>query len=233
MTTPNATTRRREITLNMTGRELREIFGAVLPHAGTDDTLPPITMLTLDVTGGMLHVLATDRYTLGIVRHPLTEGCASNFTLTLPARAVQAVLRQIKTRASLTVTLSPRGLTIDQTSDLKLSYRLPAGDERPLLPDWRTWMAQRARLAPDPVVTSPRGVALNPTYLARFRAATRNGSPLEIRPAGKTMLVTCGTHFLGLISAMDLTKAHAASPDPLTTWLPTLAADAAALGRIA
>ncbi|MER5320872.1 hypothetical protein [Streptosporangium roseum] len=228
MSTPTTATHSDEITTSMTGRELREIFGAVLPHAGTDDTLPPITMLTLDVTGGMLHVLATDRYTFGIVRHPLTEGCASNFTLTLPARAIQAVLRQIKARASLTVTLSPRGLTIDQTSEPKLSYRLPAGDERPLLPDWRTWMAQRARLAPDSVVTSPRGVALNPAYLARFRAATRNGSPLEMRPAGHCMVITCGTHFLGLISAMNLTKQHATSPDPLADWLPTPAEGMAA-----
>ncbi|OUC93118.1 hypothetical protein [Streptosporangium minutum] len=221
MSTPNTTTRPDEITARMTGRELREIFGAVLPHAGIDDEFAPLHMLTLDASGGMLHVLATDRYTLGIVRHPLPES-TTDFALTLPARAIQAVLRQIKTRASLTVTLSPHGLTIDQTSDPQLSYRLPASDEFPLLPDWRAWIAQRARLAPDPMMTAPHGVALNPAYLSRFRAATRNGSPLEMRPAGKTMLVTCGTHFLGLISPMDLTKARAASGDPLATWLPAL-----------
>ncbi|GAB2443350.1 hypothetical protein GCM10027187_02510 [Streptosporangium sandarakinum] len=221
MSTPTTTTRsrRREVTTDLTGRELREIFDAVLPHAGTDDTLPPITMLTLDVTDGWLHVLATDRYTLGIVRHPLPTTWG-HFALTLPARAVQAVLRQIKLRATLTIRLTPDGLSIDQTSEPALSYRLPASGEHPLLSDWRAWIAERARLTPDPVLTSPHGVALNAAYLARFRPATRTGAPLEIRPAGRCMLITCGTHFLGLISAMDLTRAHAETPDPLTAWLP-------------
>ncbi|MFG1751452.1 hypothetical protein ACGFIL_14685, partial [Streptosporangium sandarakinum] len=137
MSTPTTTrSHRRETTADLTGRELREIFGAVLPHVGADD-FPPLSMLTLEVGDGWLHVLATDRYTLGIVRHPLPTN-RGRFALTLPARAVQAVLRQIKLRATLTIRLTPDGLSIDQTSEPALSYRLPASGERPLLSDWRT-----------------------------------------------------------------------------------------------
>ncbi|MBB2909147.1 hypothetical protein FHS43_000393 [Streptosporangium becharense] len=233
MTTQTTATRPGEITLTMTGRELRHFLGAVLPHAGTDPGFPPLTMVTLDAADGHLHALATDRYTLGITRHPLPEPTPGQLTVTVPAAALRAVTRQIAPRADVRLTLTGEGLTIEQLSDPHLTYRLPASTEHPFLPDWRPWLAQRARLAPDPVLTGPRGVALNPAYLARFRAATRDGLPLELRPAGKALFVTCGTHFLGVLMPMDLSQARAATPDPLTGWLPAVPAAVATLGRVA
>ncbi|MER6950818.1 hypothetical protein ABT294_43065 [Nonomuraea sp. NPDC000554] len=70
-------------------------------------------------------------------------------------------------------------------------------------------------------MTSDRGVALNSAYLTRFRTASRDHLPLEIRPAGRVMVITCGTHFLGLAMPMDLTTARENTSDPLTGWLPT------------
>ncbi|GAA2279203.1 hypothetical protein GCM10010149_23630 [Nonomuraea roseoviolacea subsp. roseoviolacea] len=225
MTAPATTTRTNEITIGMTGRELRQFLGAVLPHASTDDSLPVLTMVTFEATGDMLHALATDRYTLAIARHPLPDPAPDKVTLTVPAAALGAVLRQIKVRADVRLTLTSDGLTLDQLSDPRLTYRLHATGEAPLLADWRNWIANRLTAKPEPVVTSARGVALNPDYLARFRAASRDHLPLEIRPAGRCMVITCGTHFLGLVTPMDLTKMSEYSTDPLTGWLSTPPAD--------
>lgn len=219
---PTPATTRPEITIGMTGRELRQFLGAVLPHAGTGDTLPALTMVTFEVSCGMLHALATDRYTLAIARHPLPDPAPGMFTVTAAASALQAVVRQIRPRAAVQLTFTSDGLTLDQLSDPRLSYLLHASGEAPLLPSWRTWLADRLAAKPDPVVTTTRGVALNPAYLARFRAASRDNLPLEIRPAGRCMVITCGTHFLGMAMPMDLTKTHQNTPDPLTNWLPTM-----------
>ncbi|WP_031166269.1 hypothetical protein [Streptosporangium roseum] len=221
MTTPNATDRRREIALSMTGRELRQLLGAVLQHAGTDPAFPSLTVVTFDAEGAWLYVLATDRYTLGVARHRMTEGASAPFTLTVAAATVQAIVRQIKPCAAVRLTLTGEGLTIDQL-DPQVTYRLPASGERPVLPNWRVWFAERLAEKPAAVLTSAHGIALNPAYLARFRSACRDGLPLEMRPAGRHVAITCGEHFLGLIGPMDLSKTRAASPDPLADWLPAL-----------
>ncbi|MFD8562136.1 hypothetical protein ACFV1N_33045 [Streptosporangium canum] len=227
MTTAPATTHHREITLSMTGRELRQFLGAVLPHASTDPAFPPLTAVTFDAEGACLYALATDRYTLGIARHRMVEGVSAPFTLTVAAATVQAITRQIKPRANLRLTLTGEGLTIDQL-DPQVTYRLPASNERPVLPNWRTWFAERLAEKPAAVITSAHGLALNPAYLARFRSACRDRLPLEMRPAGRHVAITCGEHFLGLIGPMDLSKTRAASGDPLATWLPALAEGMAA-----
>ncbi|MEV4249503.1 hypothetical protein AB0J63_39580 [Streptosporangium canum] len=230
MTTAPAT-RRRELTLSMTGRELRQFLGAVLPHAGTDPAFPPLTAVTFDAEGASLYALATDRYTLGIARHRMAEGVSAPFTLTVAAATVQAIIRQIKPRASVRLTLTGEGLTIDQL-DPQVTYRLPASGERPALPNWRVWFAERLAEKPAAVLTSAHGLALNPAYLARFRSACRDRLPLEMRPAGRHVAITCGEHFLGLIGPMDLSKTRAASGDPLDIWLPALT-DAATADRTA
>ncbi|GAA3708332.1 hypothetical protein GCM10022224_087330 [Nonomuraea antimicrobica] len=130
---------------------------------------------------------------------------------------------QIKPRANVRLTLTSDGLALDQLSDPLLTFRLPASGEAPFLRDWRNWIAQQVTKKPEPV-TSARGVALNPAYLARFRAASRDHLPLEIRPAGRFMVITCGTHFLGLVTPMDLSKSSEYGSDPLAAnWLSTLA----------
>ncbi|MER5419889.1 hypothetical protein [Streptosporangium roseum] len=219
MTTPNATDRRREITLSMTGRELRQFLGAVLPHASSDSAFPPLTVVTFDAEGASLYALATDRYTLGVARHRMVEGVSAPFTLTVAAATVQAIVRQIKPRAAVRLTLTGEGLTVDQL-DPQVTYRLPASGERPVLPNWRAWFAERLADKPTAVITSAHGIALNPAYLARFRSACRDRLPLEMRPAGRHVAITCGEHFLGLIGPMDLSKTRAVSGDPLATWLP-------------
>lgn len=233
MTTLNTATRPRPITASMTGRELRQFLGAVLPHAGTDLAFPPLTVVSFDAEGASLYALATDRYTLGIARHRLPEGLSAPFTMTVPAAALQAVVRQIKPRAAVRLTLTDNALTIDQLSDPHLTYRLAASGERPVLPNWRVWFAERLADKPAAVLTSAHGIALNPAYLARFRSACRDRLPLEMRPAGRHVAITCGEHFLGLIGPMDLSKTRAASGDPLATWLPAPAMTTPALGRIA
>jgi hypothetical protein len=233
MTTPTtpATTGRPEITTAMTGRELRAWIGAVLPHAATDDTLPVLTKVVVEAADGVLYALATDRYTLAVSRHWPPDPVSGALTVTVAARALHTLLRQIKPRDSVRLTLNETGLTLDHLDrhgDPCLSYRLPnAGEPLRDLADWRTWLTKRVAQAPGPILTDPRGVGLNPAYLARFKTAS-DGDPLEMRPAGSVMVVTCGVHFLGLIAAMDLTGDRETSADPLTDWLPDLTADRAA-----
>ncbi|WP_189242529.1 hypothetical protein [Planobispora rosea] len=216
MTTTIAT---REITTEMTGRELRQFLGAVLPHAGTDALLDVLTVVILEASGGMLHALATDRYTLALARRPLPEATSGALIGAVAAAALQAIVRQIKPRASVRLTLTSEGLSIDQLSDPQISYRLPSRPAFTPLLRWRPWLAEQLKQKPQPVVTAARGIALNPAYLARFRTASRDGLPLEMRPAGRCMVITCGSHFFGLAMPMDLSKARAANPDPLTGWL--------------
>ncbi|WP_068920882.1 hypothetical protein [Planobispora rosea] len=216
MTTAIAT---REITTEMTGRELRQFLGAVLPHAGTDALLDVLTVVIFDASGGMLHALATDRYTLALARRPLPGDAPGTLTVAVAAAALQAIVRQVKARASVCLTLTPEGLGIDQLSDPQISYRLPSRPAFTPLLRWRPWLAEQLKHKPEPVLTAAHGIALNPAYLARFRTAARDGLPLEMRPAGRCMVITCGTHFLGLAMPMDLSKARADHPDPLSGWL--------------
>ncbi|GIH93909.1 hypothetical protein ACFFMN_15840 [Planobispora siamensis] len=215
------TTRHPEATTEMTGRELRQFLGAVLPHAGIDDTLPVLTVVILDASGGMLHALASDRYTLALARHPLPETASSPLTGAVAAAALQAIVRQIKARARVRLTLTTEGLSIDQLSDPQISYHLPNRPAFAPLLHWRPWLAEQLQQKPELVVTAARAVALNPAFLARFRTASRDGLPLKMRPMGRCMVITCGNHFLGLAMPMGRSTDHAASPDPLTDWLTT------------
>ncbi|GAA0949128.1 hypothetical protein [Nonomuraea longicatena] len=229
MTTPT-TTARPEITADMTGRELRAWLGAVLPHASTDTSVPFMAVVTIEAAPDRtLYALATDRYTLAVSCRPLpdpgTGTAPAPLTLTVAARALHTVIRQIKPRDTVRLTLTDDGLTLEQLGDPHLSYRLPASDYEPLLPNWRTWLTKQASQTPGPVLTDPRGVALSPGFLARFKTAARDGLPLEMRPAGRHLVViTCGTHFLGFIAAADLTGPRKTCGDPLADWLPDLAA---------
>ncbi|MEV4161426.1 hypothetical protein [Nonomuraea dietziae] len=209
--------------VTLTGTALRQYVGAVLPHASTDDTLPMLTAVVFEVADGALYARATDRYTMGIVRHPLDteqQQPTSGLSVVISAAALQATIRQVNARAQVTLTVTEQAITMEQTGAFTLACRLPALDERPFLPNWRTWFADQVRSEPDRAVHTDRGTALGPAYLARFRPAARDHLPLRFRPAGRTVVVTCGEHFLGLISPVRPTDRESAQPDPLNSWLP-------------
>ncbi|MGW5680331.1 DNA polymerase III subunit beta family protein [Nonomuraea sp. NPDC003754] len=209
--------------VTLTGTALRQYLGAVLPHASTDDTLPILTAVTFEVADGALYALATDRYTMGIVRQPLDTDQphpTSALSVIISAAALQATARQVKARARVTLTVTEQAVTIEQAGAFTLACRLPALEMSPLLSNWRTWFADQVRNKPDRAVHTDRGTALAPAYLARFRPATRDHLPLQFRPAGRAVVVTCGEHFLGLISPRRPTEQETAQPDPLDSWLP-------------
>lgn len=211
------------LTLAMSGQELREFLGAVLPHAGTDEALPELTWVTLDfdATAGTLVAVATDRFTFGAVRYELDEcdTVTGALTIAVSAAALRVLTCQITPRARVRLTLTAEQVRAEQLSEPTLTCHLPIAGQPPRTwREWRSWLAACAWSKPRADLAC--GVALNVAYLSRFRSAIRDGMPLEMRAAGKDVLVTCGTHFLGLIAPVDTGQVRAVEGDPVTSWLP-------------
>lgn len=210
----------------LTGRELHDLFGSVLPHADTGPEeksgYPAFTVIGCEVERGTFYAVATDRYTLGIARHlvPEDQPRAEGF-ITIPAAALRTVLRSIRRRERIHLTMDRDGLTFTRADSTRLRYVIPASPVSFLL-NWRNFMGGKLGTT----ASAPAAlVALKPELLARFAPAARHGLPLEFRQlAGTTapVLVTCGSHFAGLIMPMRLDSAATHLPgwsaDPVTDW---------------
>lgn len=190
----------------LTGRELHDLFNPVLAHAATDPEtsafLPELTLIGCEIERGTFYAVATDRYTLGITRHQLSDDQPpAEGGITIPSAALRRVLGAVRRRDRLTLEMDPDGLTVTLADTSRLTFRIPASPLR--LPfTWRTFLGDKLRATGTPL-TSP--VTLNPALLARFNAAAKNGLPLELRrlPGDRApVLVICGSHFVGLISPM-------------------------------
>lgn len=209
----------RAVRLELTGAELRQMLGPVLAHASTDDPfIPVLTYIGIEVTGGELYLIGTDRYTLGVIRHPLTEP-AGRFTLAVPANALRTMLRTIKAREAVELGISPDAVTIRHTVTA-IEYRaLAADDIEPI--DWRSLLAKAL------TANAPReagDTAVSPAYLARFRAATRDGEPLMVRALGHVVVVACGEHFIGAVAPL---RPRADTADVFEHWRTVLTLPAA------
>jgi DNA polymerase III sliding clamp (beta) subunit (PCNA family) len=59
--------------IDLTTSELHDLITPVLPHTGTDPDVPELALIRLEVRAQVLYAIATDRYTLAVVRHPLDD----------------------------------------------------------------------------------------------------------------------------------------------------------------
>lgn len=204
--------------ITMTGRDLRDLLAAVLPHASSSDSdlVPQLGQVTFEVAGNHLHAIATDRFTIGVVRHTLPEPAQDTIITRVAATALRIIARQVKVRAQVALDITSDGLAVEQHSDPQMAYRLPAFTGDGAFKDWRTQIADIVKRKPDPEFANGRGYALNPAYLARFRPASRDGMPLEMQRAGNCMAISCGDHFLGL-TTLTRTKKNIGSD--ISDWL--------------
>ncbi|MEU7004456.1 hypothetical protein [Nonomuraea sp. NPDC046570] len=227
MSTTDATSALVPVTLDtLSGRELRDLIDPVIVHADPtpeqNADLPELTLVSVEVYGGMLYLAATDRYTLGVTRHQIPDDQPrARGAIAVPAAALRKALRSIAARDLIRLSVDRDGLSLTHADTTALTHRVPASPMTfPL--NWRrhlgAWMrTPRADAAP---------TGLNPAYLARFTHAARGGLPLELRtigtPSRPQVLITCGTHFLGAVSPIRLSVLDdngTRCDDPLTPWL--------------
>ncbi|GAA0402716.1 hypothetical protein GCM10009530_63350 [Microbispora corallina] len=78
--------------IDMLTSELHELVAPVLPHAGTDKQLPELGVVRIEARDGVLHAIATDRYTLAASRHMLGDQ-VDDFTLTIDRVDAAGILR--------------------------------------------------------------------------------------------------------------------------------------------
>ncbi|MGW8779656.1 DNA polymerase III subunit beta family protein [Streptomyces sp. NPDC055796] len=102
MTTATAATAR----LTVPGGELAAALDAVRFAAGTDPELPVLGGIHFDIEGDALHLVATDRYRMGVARTPTTGHGGGRVQVTVPTPLADAM------RALLTGG-APARLTVD------------------------------------------------------------------------------------------------------------------------
>ncbi|MFD7645727.1 hypothetical protein ACFV4P_34365 [Kitasatospora sp. NPDC059795] len=185
--------------------DLHRLIGQLAPHICTDDTLPPLTGIHLQVTGGRLTAAATDRHTIAIATRETEETDEPSDWTALLDRADLHALR----------TLFP-ARTAGQ--GLRLTYRPPTAED----PDGRLLFTLHGRtltlsanagraarfpklrpivstaLEAEPRLTSP--ACFNADYLARWRKAADRYTPITVWSAGPEapLVVAIGPDFLGL-----------------------------------
>lgn len=184
--------------------ELHAALTAVVPFAGTDQTIPMLNALRLegDATTGKLTVVATDRYVLGTYVIPY-EG--PSFTVNVALRDVKAALTLIKASINKFVPTLPAYIEVNEdwvsfhTWDGNLKFRKADDD----YPKWRG-------LIPTPQTGTlglPGGeIGFNPIYMARFKGIGDKAEPMRMTMFGplKPAVVKVGESFVGIIMPMRI-----------------------------
>jgi hypothetical protein len=205
--------------LHESGHRIKNLFCAVLPHTADPDSgdfvLPPFTHVHVEVRGGELRLICTDRFTMGIVRHQLTSTSpdfAASFAV--PVEDIRLALEPLDVN-SATMIVEENALHImSGDASAKLT-----GTQSTV--PWRGTLERL--LTPEPTPTGH--VALDPRLLARFQEAQPLDpkQPMIFRLSGqdKAVIATLGTVFLGLVQPMNLYAASHRAPvpkRPLDVW---------------
>jgi DNA polymerase-3 subunit beta len=114
------------------GAALAAALGSVDFAVGTDADVPALGGVLLDVAGGELRLVATDRYRLAVTTVPTTAVDGPDAAATLPAALLDG-LRALLATGPVTVTLSAEQVTL-ATGRVQLSTAVVAAP----FPDWRS-----------------------------------------------------------------------------------------------
>lgn len=219
------------IDLGIYADQLRDAITLVKPFIGTDDTLPVLRGYQLEVHGGDLYVLGTDRYTLAVARiEPIDEQkFPARFVAFIPATlAIRALLLFKRGRG-----MPPLPLTISAHGQWTAIENVPRDDEPPtrlvgaaqdgfpatrsmLLGAIRDW--QKSQKA-DPAEAVP-AVGFDPEFLARFAIVKKvlgSYAPTVWRTQGRNrpLIVTAGHEFFGMQMPVRLANGQG---DELDAW---------------
>jgi DNA polymerase III sliding clamp (beta) subunit (PCNA family) len=177
--------------------DLIELLQAVSPFAATDLTIPMLVAIHLEGDGKEIVSSTTDRYVLGTYTVPY-EGAP--FVFNLAMSDVKTILPVLKglwkrygDRMPVTLTLKDDVLSF-VTYDGEIRAR-SNGDDFPKV---------RSLLVDDANATPVEGLALNPTYMARFAKVANRTEPMRLTFTGrnKSVGVKIGERFVGLIMTM-------------------------------
>lgn len=191
--------------------DLHKGLTAVLPFAGTDDTLPMLCAVEITSRDGYLTFATTDRYTLGTYRVKWEGG---DVNALLPAKEAKELARFAKDMAREYRTVGEALIV-----SLKFTERDVQADvfgrrvTLPLMQDVM-FVKWRAILPDEDALKQETGridmIGLNPTFLARFaKVPAGRGEPMRLilgASALKPALVKIGDDFTGLIMPVRIDR---------------------------
>lgn len=221
-------------TVTLTVHEFHTLVKPVLPLASTDDMLPVINAIRLEVRGDYLCAFATDRFRAGVQRIKPQHGAPAGFEALVKLRDITRLLQLFKPvrgqdPADVTFTIednilwatSSGGLGFD-FADMRIGSALEISEFPNML---RLFTDQLGEITPaSGEVLKPGGsFGMNPDYLASFKAAASvNKEPaVFIRPPAsvrRPLIVQVGDDFLGMVMQR---RVHGAEwhPDTGADWL--------------
>lgn len=179
-------------------KDLALALTAVIPHAGTDKTLPMLCAVKFESEGtGTLTIVATQRYTLGTYVLDWDGGAVDAL---LDVDSAKELLRYAKGVSKSLAVMSALSLTFTEESveafDLtrRASYPLMQGTT---FVSWRAIMPTEDRQT-----VGLDKIAWNPKFLTLFAKAAERNEPMRVflgESNLKPTLVKIGENFAGLI----------------------------------
>src|SRR5450755_2309377 len=124
-------------TISVPAGKLRLMLTAVLPHAGSDDSLPVLCGVNFEMRGGTLFLVATDRYTIGVTREPVPGAIAAELpdqSALLPLEAARDLRRMLKKQAGVAAILIENGKLTVEAGFVSGSWATFADGK---FPEWR------------------------------------------------------------------------------------------------
>jgi hypothetical protein len=232
--------------ISVPAAKLRDMLDAVMPHAGTDDTLPVLMTVRFEVLAGALWLAATDRYTMGVARYVIPgagDAQVQDATAALMPGEARVMREALDGAADVAALTFGDDLRMDAGTGWRGTWE-NAGTAKTakLYPEWRPLLARM--LAARDAAFAP-ALGLDPEYLPRFAAlddpawsAEEDGEtfrrctePLVMRAVNigehgcaSTLLVARGDWFLGAVMLMRNDAPAAPKGGPWQQWTAALPA---------
>lgn len=223
--------------ISISAKTLRMMLAAVLPHGGVDDTLPTLNAVRLEVRGGVLYLIATDRYSIGVARQPVpgaTIAPVPDQDGLLGLADAQNLYERLEGRdvgpATIVITDGEIAVDYGDAVDSWTQVRLMGST----WPDWRKVL--REVLAAEPGSLDNR-FGIDMRLLARFSIDPGRYGAWEddegyvkpewdaeaarvriVRPKAPTVLVARGNWFLGAAMPARLDRSDTATAPSWDDW---------------
>ncbi|MEU6709923.1 hypothetical protein ABZ897_00475 [Nonomuraea sp. NPDC046802] len=196
-------------TITLSTRELHDLLIPVLPHAGTDKTLPALGVVRLEVRESILYAVATDRFTMAVTRHRLEEPTA-DVSVAIGREDALAMLklfkydRQTDPALELVVGTVEAETILDPADRPALTISAKDGNTLVLhgredaLATWRKILGKVIHREEKP--SSPH-LGLGSIYLPRWTKAIRTRSPLSVSfgaSPSDPVVIRADDHFIGI-----------------------------------
>ncbi|WP_327307944.1 hypothetical protein OG730_34730 [Streptomyces sp. NBC_01298] len=157
------------MSVRLSAYDLHKALTQIAPHVSDDFALPVLNAARLEVDGGNLFAIATDRFTMAVARVGIVE--TATWQAHIPAEQLPAVIAWLDAAGTVTITLEAA-----TDGDLtRLTFDDGAGGLRvntdtsgySHFPDWRKYVSEHLSEPAGPVSDS----GLDVGFLARWRHA--------------------------------------------------------------